>query len=599
MRLGRRAPGRAGLALGAALVITLVGGLLRLDALHQLYGPIEHPGWARVAWQGLAPVGRLLRPSAVEYQRVETPYVGGDPINYLAYAREMTRFYQAHVREPVYLVWAKLWLWLLDDQDIGISYASATASALAILATYLLGAAALSPAAGLIAAAAMAVEMTAVKWSVEGWRDDTYMLFVTLTAWRLVILQRAPTRARGVAAGVAAGLTCLTRLSALVLVAPVLAWVAATAPRERRAAQLEATGIAVLVTAALLLPYLIACAKATGDPFYAVNYHTAYYDHRDDGTRTTTSAMAFLRQKFAARPVATLDTALEGLVIWPLRSKFDGLAPWHPAAPRVALVLSVAGIALAFWCPAGRLLLIMLVTSLAPYMVTWSISDGGAWRFSAHVYPIYLVGAAAVIVLSGRLVTTRPFRLGALWSRRKAAGAIALAATAALLWTVHRQLPWWIERERLASGDAAMIVSGNRDAPFFEGGWSRFSSEGNVSVRAALAPMVDVQLPIVARTDHELTVRMDPPEGLKEPPVVAVFLNGHHLGDAALLATPGRIGTYRFAVPADLVGAENRLRFISRTLVNAGDAGARFTFLPPDSPVAFRLWYVRVQPRAQ
>ena len=56
----------------------------------------------------------------------------------------MTRFYQAHVREPVYVAWTKLWLWLLDDQDVGISYASATASALAILATYLLGAAVLA-----------------------------------------------------------------------------------------------------------------------------------------------------------------------------------------------------------------------------------------------------------------------------------------------------------------------------------------------------------------------------------------------------------------------------------------------------------------------
>lgn len=593
MRLIRRAPGRAELALGAALVVTLLGGLLRLDALHQFYGPVERPAWASFSSRRLAPLGAALRPASVLYSPIASPYVGGDPINYLAYAREMRHFYQPHVREPVFLAWTKLWLWLLDDQDIGISYASATASTLAILATYLLGAAAVSPATGLIAATVLAFEMTAVSWSVEGWRDDTYMFFVTLTAWQLVRLLQFPTRSGAVACGVIGALTCLTRLSALVLLAPALAWVAATG-REQRAARIQAAGIAAAVAAALVVPYLVACARATGDPFYAVNYHTAYYDHRDDGARTSTSAAGFLRQKLERRPVATMDTALEGLAIWPLRSKFDGLAPWSAAAPRLALILSVAGIGLAFWCPVGRLLLVILVTALAPYAVTWSISDGGAWRFSAQVYPLYLIGAAAVIVLLGR-VAAEPSRVRGLGSPRVAAGILALAATGAAGWALYRQLPWWIAREAIATGGAAMIVSGERDAPFFAGAWSAPHRGGNVSVKAALAPMVDLRLPLASRADHDLTLRMDPPEHLGMPVVAAVFLNGHHLGDAPLVATPGRIGTYRFRIPASVVGRDNRLRLIVPALVAAGQAGAGFAFLAPDQPVAFRLWYARVQ----
>src|SRR5687768_16850109 len=135
-------PGLA--ALAAALLITLYGALLRLDAFTGKYGALDHPAWARVVTHDIAPLARHLRPSGVQWRREPRPYIGGDPITYLQYAREMTTFYQPHVREPVFLATTRLGLWALDDQDAGISLASAAGSLLAILATYLLGAALVS-----------------------------------------------------------------------------------------------------------------------------------------------------------------------------------------------------------------------------------------------------------------------------------------------------------------------------------------------------------------------------------------------------------------------------------------------------------------------
>src|SRR4051812_36879810 len=96
----RRAAGRSW-ALAAALLVTAFAAFLRLDAFTGKYGTLEHPAWARVATHDIAPLARPLQPSAMQWQRVPTPYVGGDPIAYLRYAREMTTFYQPHVREPV------------------------------------------------------------------------------------------------------------------------------------------------------------------------------------------------------------------------------------------------------------------------------------------------------------------------------------------------------------------------------------------------------------------------------------------------------------------------------------------------------------------
>ena len=63
---------------------------------------------------------------------------------------------------------------------MAVHVASAVGSTLLVLATYLLGAAAFSRVAGLVAALLFAVERDALWWSVEGFRDDTFALFVVL-----------------------------------------------------------------------------------------------------------------------------------------------------------------------------------------------------------------------------------------------------------------------------------------------------------------------------------------------------------------------------------------------------------------------------------
>ncbi len=70
----------------------------------------------------------------------DTPYVGGDPINYLKFAREMRNFYAAHVREPMFPAATKVGLMLTGDADVGISLTSIAFGLLTLVATYALGA---------------------------------------------------------------------------------------------------------------------------------------------------------------------------------------------------------------------------------------------------------------------------------------------------------------------------------------------------------------------------------------------------------------------------------------------------------------------------
>src|SRR4029078_4494552 len=292
------------------ILITTFGALLRVDLFVQRYGTLDHPLWAKVLTQDLAPIVGRLHPSPYHWYRVEHPYVGGDPINYIKYARELRRLYQAHVREPVFLSLTRAYLWLLADQDVAVSFASMTGSILTIVAVYLLGSAMLSRAAGGVLSYLVAIEDELIAWSVDGWRDDVFMATVTFAAWAFVQCQREPSRKHALFLGVAPAAACLTRITALSFVVPVFAWLLVDRSTPNRLQRARMTAAAALLCGIIVAPYLLNCAIATGDPLYAINYHTRYY-RAGEGlpSEKPMSAGAYISQKIRGLPITALDTA--------------------------------------------------------------------------------------------------------------------------------------------------------------------------------------------------------------------------------------------------------------------------------------------------
>lgn len=590
----------------AITAITLFGALLRLDALTVKYGWLDHPAWAVRVEQALLPISSAVRPASAPWARVDQPYVRGDPINYLRFAREMRHFYQAHVREPIFLSLTRGMLWVMRDSDIAVSYASALAGTLAIVATYLLGAAAWSRAAGLIAAAALAIELDAVKWAVDGWRDDTFMLFVALCGWAFVRLLQRPTRRWAVAAGVIAAAACLTRISALSFVIPALLWIGLHEWKARvtvRPLALPAV-ISAGVMAVLVAPFLINCWRATGDPFFAINYHTVYYRAAEGrAPDESVGALAYVTGKLRERPISTIDTAGVGLLVFPFTNKWLGFNQWSRHLGPVLRGFAVAGLILALWSREGRLLWLILITSLAPYAVTWSVGGGGEWRFTQHAYPFYLVAAGAAMTILGRglaLVVTRRVELASLITRPRLGQAATFTLIVALGWLVYVTLPYFVVHEALAAGETVSVGVSDRDLLFFRDRWSDRSGSGNVVVRVAVGDRVSIRLPLPRPTEHLLTLRMDPPQ-VEDPayqPKVTVFVDGHTIGHVRFNFDPQRVGAYRMTVPRELAGRSfSRLDLVASHTIPAAQSGPRFAWLPGDTPVAFYLWYVRVEPR--
>ena len=211
------------------------------------------------------------------WRRDPTPYFGGDPFNYLKFARAMRNFYAAHVREPMFPAMTRIGLMFTNDRDVGVSLTSIAFGLLTLVATYALGALVASPMAGLAAAAMLAIDHSAVYWAIGGWRDELFAFFAISCAWAWLRFTRQPTRANAVLAGALSGGACLTRITTIALIAPAVVWLLMT----RGASIRRELSIAIGVMTVLVAPFLINCAIATGDPFYAINNHTDFYLKRE------------------------------------------------------------------------------------------------------------------------------------------------------------------------------------------------------------------------------------------------------------------------------------------------------------------------------
>jgi hypothetical protein len=424
---------------------------------------------------------------------------------------------------------------------------------------------------------------------------------VALSAWGLVRMCRTPTVAWGAVFGLMAAAATLTRVSALTFVAPVLAAFVILGDRHAWRPRARSAAMAVAVFAVFAGPYFVAITRETGDPFFAVNYHTIYYlDHEGEDPTQGVTAAQYVRRKFQAAPLATTETAVRGLTDVPFDNKWNGFKPWVPGLGGVLQALAIGGLLGWLFVPAGRLLLLMLAGVLAPYMVTWPVGDGAAWRFTMPAYPFYLVAA---VWFAGEAVRLADLARHAAWradlpARALPRLAIALGVAAVFLAFTH-WIPYLVARESLGRGDATTIAVSGRDGVFFADGWTGLAREGNVTARMAAGERATLVLPLPGRRAYHVMLRMDPLPFAGAPPQrVRASVDGHPLAEWTLVYSPERVGAYALDIPADFARAgRTRLELTAdyvRPMAAAGDA---FPEIPRDQPAAFRFWYVRITPR--
>ena len=584
-------PGMARRAWWAALALTLAyGGLLRLDAISAKFDPVAAPRWLHrleIARAGSS----ALRPAAMRwdvyprYEHKDGPpsQFRSDPYTYLKYAREMQSFYAAHRREPLIPFETKVWLWLLHDDDSAVSFASAAFSVLAIALTFALGSEAFSPAVGLLAALLWAIEFDVIDNGTEGWRDDAFACAVVLTAWLMIRLARKPDLARAVALGLAAGAACLIRITALSFVIPGLLYLLLTlqAPWRERLRTLAAAAIVALLVVG---PFLVNCWRAYGDPLHAINVHADVYRATEGQSGAVPqSTGGYIASHLRDSPVETIDTFALGLTRYPFANKWRGFDVWLAWLGPALSAAALCGLFLFTAVPAGRVLLVVLVSSLVPYAVTWRLIFD--WRFTEIAYPFFLIAAASPIWFAARAIEARRTALrDRALVRRTVVSLSAAAVVAVAVWAVFwRVTPPVLFERALRAGTQATVMAGDRDGSFFGGEWSRVVRSGTIATRVAAGARATMEMPLPAGRAYDVLLRVDPSQAPMLPGAapqrIQLLLNGRLLGACDPQSLPDRVGICRFTLPADAVrGGVNRMTLVT------------------EQPSGFRVWYARVSP---
>jgi len=539
-----------------AVVVFLYGSALRLEALFDRCWREERPAWA----ERLLPVVRAIHPRSVGWTIPRGPYTG-DPLAYLRHARQMRHFYESRFREPMFVAAAKVGLVVMGGRDIGISVASMVFSAFAILAIYALGATAVSPLAGLVAAAGFALDQWVVHWSVEGVRDDAFAFFIVLTTLLAVRFHDTGARREAVGLGVAAAGTTLTRITSFSVIVPLFL-ILAFLPRERPSRdRIRGALLAGVVFLALTAPFMVSCWIVQGDPFHSINAVTpAYYG--DGAVPKDASVLNMFRASF--RPFRLLDTAFLGYTSYPFAAKWHFEGFWPPLGS-ILSILALLGAPLLLLHGRGRILWLVWATTLFPFVFTWRVHGGDAWRLTLFAYPFYLIASGAALHGILRLAGSRESRREAKsWLDRQplVPWAAALTGITAALLFAFFGLYYLVAGEAVRSGRSAIVAASPRDHLFFVRGFGRPLATPNMYVRNSRGEPAEMRIPLRPGTDHRLALRINPldPER-KVGETVRVALNGASLGTFALAFDPDRFGAYELAVPAALVKArDNRLQ---------------------------------------
>lgn len=589
------------LGCGAPALLVLYAALLRFDALVTKYGFIAGSPRVEAAERRLQALGDRFRPAGLQWRFVGARH--GDPVSYLKIARAKRGFYEASAREPLFLATIRALLWLTGDQDIAVSCASALYSTLLVLAAYLVGSLAFSPIGGLAVASLLAIDAWLIHYGVDGWRDDGYAFFVVMTAYGLLRLRRAPSFASASIAGIFAAAACLTRLTALSFVAPALALVAVDGPRDSWRRRAAYGSLALGVTAALVAPFLANNWIEFGDAFYSLDFATEFYRGRAGLPVDRPMAWAgSFADRVAAHPLATVDSLLRGLTVYPFGNKWAGLTYLPPVLPAVLRTAAIVGLVVLLISADGRLLLVVLFTALLPFAAIWQAPGGSQWRFTVFAYPFYLFAACHALCAAFWLLS-RESRRRLSESLRRAprrwtVGALAGAGGLAIALFLPRWWQYLLLREAALADGAFSVVAGPADARFFGDGWYAPVPAGNLSGRYSRGTRATLFVPVFERRDARLTFRMQACSAEPEPArEVRVSINGTEVSALHVVWNPERAESYDVAVPEALLHEGWNtidLRADGSTVMPAGES--RFLGLEAGQESAFFLWYLRVAP---
>jgi len=222
--------------------------------------------------EGLAEGRRMLEP---------------DPSGFYDLARQMHHPYQSGYREPVQIGLIKVSMMFFGERPSSVLIPTLVASVALIVVVFWVGRAIFSLPVGLAAAALVAFNHHLIRSAAKGYRLELFAGLVLVYVCVLFACERWGLRKRLLVAGVLGGLLLLVRITTLTLLVPALAFFVW---REyRRTARLRKvlawSALSLVISLALLAPYLVECWRVYGRPLWAIDCHAQWWTDGEAGRR--------------------------------------------------------------------------------------------------------------------------------------------------------------------------------------------------------------------------------------------------------------------------------------------------------------------------
>jgi hypothetical protein len=517
-------------------LIILYAALLRFEALTIKHGIVPSPAVVRSLQMQIGFV-RNLHPDTLHWKAGSNPYEKGDPINYIRMARAMKSFYAPQFREPFYVFVVKQFLWMFDQKNIAVSFASGTFSVLAVFATFLLAKYAFSWWVGVLASFGMAIDSELISIGVDGWRDDTFMFLVLLFAYASLRLFRKASFGNALFAGIVAGFVCLTRLTSFSFIVPGYLFVLFAGKEPAISKRLRSVILSASIFCIVIAPFLINCAIEFGDPLFSINDNTKFYRMRENlPSEEPKSVSKYLNEKLMARPFKFIDIGLVGLTRYPFLNKWKGFNYLSPGLTKFLTSCALIGTVLLLFSAHGRLILIVLITSLIPYAFTYEIAGGFEWRFTMHAYPFYMIaGALFLTVVGGAFFTKNTWRLFSDQSLSKKSFLITSGLVLFILaggWLILDKSYFHRIKEAIMNEEPVLVASGERDFEFFDKGWYQAVQMSGGTVRITKENASALSVPLKSAKEYRLILRINPVyEKPEKPSTYSVSVNNRSAGE--------------------------------------------------------------------
>lgn len=199
-----------------------------------------------------------------------------DAATFRSIAATTSWFYDSGFREPLFILFVKIFTSVISDGDMAVRLVSMLISLSLVPLIWWVGRELCGSTAGLLAAALIATSPDWASQAVRGLRLEAFTAGLLILTAAIFSTRQISVRRLSLWMGAAAAAVCLIRMTSMWLCIIGIAW-----GFRRRSWDTRACLLTIAVVIGVQAPFYVQCYRTFGDPWFACNQHIRFYRNQE------------------------------------------------------------------------------------------------------------------------------------------------------------------------------------------------------------------------------------------------------------------------------------------------------------------------------